>query len=315
MNTPPVVSVVITPSTVDDGDRLRQALEQLTAGDRRLRVLSKRAAPEIEIGCVSERHLAETVDRLHRDFAVNATLSRPRVLYREIITRDAQGEAKYAKQVSGRGQYAHVKIRVSPRLQGDGRIVENANVGGSIPGEYLAAVERGIVEALDDGVVAAHPIEDVRVEIFDGSYHDVDSTEAAFTTAARLAAQNAVRSADPVVMEPLLRVEVIVPPEFTVDVTNNLLARRGHALASETRGGTRLIRALVPAAEFFGYECDLRERTFGRGSYTAEFDCYVPLPARNDDERAAPVAVPRRPSPKPRDSAIALPEPDEEKPV
>lgn len=308
-----VVSISIHPQAADDAERLVRALERLTAEDTQLRVLSPRASSDIEIGCVSEHHLEVTVDRIAREFGVNAGVSRPRVLYREAITRAADGEARHAKQVSERGEYGHVKVRLSPQLSDSGRLIEHGIVGGAIPGEFMPAVEQGVRDALEDGVLAGHPVEDVRVEIVGGSYHDVDSSDVAFRAAASVALQNALRNAEPVLMEPVMRVEVVAPAESEGDVTKNLVARRGAVRETESRGETRIIRAIVPMAELFGYESDLRRRTRGRGSFTSEFEAYVPVvKAADDDDRESPVGVPRPPTPKPRISGIALPEPDDD---
>ena len=307
-----VVSISIHPQAADDAERLVRALEQLTSEDIQLRVLSPRASSDVEIGCVSEHHLEVTVDRIAREFGVNARVSRPRVLYREAITRAADGEKKHARQMSGHGEYGHVKVRIFPQPPGSGRIVVIEVFGGAIPSEFMSAVEQGVRDALDDGLVAGHPVEDVRIEIFDGSYHDVDSSNAAFKLAASLAMQNALRNAELVLMEPVMRVEVIAPAEFEDDVAKNLVARRGAVRETENRVETRIIRAIVPMAELFGYESDLRRRTRGRGSFTSEFEAYVPIEAADDDDRESPVGVPRPPTPKPRISGIALPEPDDD---
>ena len=311
MNTPPVISIVISPKTANDAERLAGALERLTAEDVRLCVSNTGAPSQVDLRGVSEQHLEQTIDRLKREFAVNASLSLPRVLYREGITRAADGEWKHARQVSGGGEYAHVKIRIAPRPPSSGRVVENTVVGGAIPGEFMAAVERGIREALDSGSGAGHPIEDVSVDVFGGSYHDQDSSEAAFAAAAHLAVQNAVRTAEPVLMEPVLRVVVVAPPEFASDVQASLVRRRGQLLPAEGGGEAQVIRALVPVAGLFAYDHELRHRTGGHATYTAEFETYVPVVRPDDKDDGAGIGVRRRPSPSPRDSAIALPEPDD----
>lgn len=297
----------------EDALKLGHAIEQLTSEDSALRVRSGQLPGQMVIGCVSEQHLETVVARLRRDFGVEASFGRPEVAYREAVTRPAEGNGKYATQTSSGGRYGHVKIRLYPGELGTGCVFENHISGGAIPAEFIAAVEEGIRDRLARGVVAGYPIVDVRVDLYDGSYHDVDSTDAAFRIAGSLAAEEAVRNAGPVLMEPVMRVVVVVPAESLADVIRNLASRRGRIDPPRECGDTRVIRALVPVADLFGYAHDLRVRTQGRGTFAMQFDSYVRLQAPGDDDRRdSLVGAPLEPAPRPRVSGIALPEPDED---
>ncbi len=306
-----LLSLTIDPATAEDAQRLAHALRQLTSEDSALSARTDGATGQVVIGCVSEQHLEIVVDRLKRDFDVCAAVGRPQVAYREALTRPAEGEAKCATQARGRGQYAHVKVRLHPALPGTGRIIENHVIGGAIPVRFIPAAEQGIRDGLDSGVLAGYPIHDVRIDLDDGSYHEVDSTDAAFRATASLAVREAARNADPVVLEPVMQVEVVVPPEYESDITTNLVSRRGRIQHREDRADARVVRALVPLAELFGYATDLAARTRGRGTSRVEFQEFLPVPAaEDDDDRASSVREPRRPAPGVRGSSVALPEPD-----
>ena len=310
--TPLLLSLAIDPKTPTDAQRLAHALQQLTAEDPELRVRTGHIAGAVVIGCGSEEHLATVVDRLGREFHVEASVGRPEIAYREALTRPADGEAKYACQTRGRGEYGHVKIRLYPGRSGTGYVFENHLYGGVIPAEFIEPIKEGVQDALTRGVVAGYPINDVRVELYDASYHDADSTDGAFRMAGSLAVENAARKADPIVLEPVMHVEAVVPAEYLADVMNSLLLRRGQIRSREDCGDTHIIRALVPLAGLFGYGIDLRSRTRGRGTCAMQFEEYVPLQAADDDDdcQDAMVGARLKPAPTLRDSGIALSEPD-----
>jgi elongation factor G len=283
----PVISLAIEPRTKADQEKLGQGLQKLMAEDPTFRVNTDQQTAQTIIRGMGELHLEIIVDRLKREFNVEATVGKPQVAYKETLTRAADGEMKYAKQTGGRGQYGHAKIHLYPGEPGTGYIFENKIVGGAIPKEYIKPVDEGIKEALTRGVLAGYPIDDVRVELYDGSYHDVDSSEMAFKIAGSMAFQDAAKKARPVLLEPVMRVEVVVPKEHLGDVMGNLSSRRGHIQAQEDRGGTQIIQARVPLSEMFGYATDLRSRTQGRATYSMHFDRYEPAPANVSEEVVA----------------------------
>jgi elongation factor G len=244
---------------------------------------------EVVIAGMGELHLEIIVDRLKREFNVEASVGRPQVAYKETLTRPADGEMRYAKQTGGRGQFAEVKIRVYPGDPGTGYVFENEISGGSIPREYIKPVDEGIKEALTRGVLAGYPIDDVRVELYDGKHHEVDSSEMAFKIAGSMAFQDAAKKAKPVLLEPMMRVEVVVPKEHMGDVMGNLSSRRGQIQSQEDRGGTQIINARVPLSEMFGYATDLRSRTQGRATYSMHFDRYEQAPNNVSEEVVARV--------------------------
>ena len=307
--------LALDPKTHVDAQRLAHGLEQLMAEDSALHVETEQGAGPVIIGAVGELQLEIIIDRLRREFNVEAFVGRLQVAYKEAFTRPADGEMRYAKQASDRGQYGHVKIHLFPGEPGTGYVFENKIIGGAIPKQYITSIDEGIRQALRAGVLAGHPIDDVRVELYDGSYHDVDSSEMAFRIAGSMAFHDAARKAGPVVIEPMMRVEVVAPQEYMSDVMGNLASRRGHIQSLVDRGGAQVLSARVPLAKMFGYANDLRLRTRGRGSYTMQLEEYRPVEAdsRNDD-RDSNVTAPRRPAPTLRDSRIALPEPDEDNP-
>jgi elongation factor G len=285
----PVISLSIEPKTKVDQEKLGQGLGKLMAEDPTFRVKTDVQTGEVVISGMGELHLEIIVDRLKREFNVEASVGRPQVAYKETLTRPADGEMKYAKQTGGRGQYGHAKIHVYPGEPGTGYIFENKVSGGSIPKEFIKPVDEGIKEALTRGVIAGYPIDDVRVQLYDGSYHDVDSSEMAFKIAGSMAFQDAAKKAKPVLLEPVMRVEVVVPKEHLGDVMGNLSSRRGHIQSQEDRGGTQIINARVPLSEMFGYATDLRSRTQGRATYSMHFDRYEPAPGHVSDEVVARV--------------------------
>jgi elongation factor G len=238
---------------------------------------------------MGELHLEIIVDRLKREFSVEASVGAPQVAYKETITRPAEGEGKWIKQSGGRGQYGHAKIRIIPRKPGEGYEFVNEVIGGSIPKEFIKPIDMGIREAMTTGVLAGYPMDDVKVELYDGSYHDVDSNEMSFKFAGSMAFKDGAKKAHPVLMEPVMRVEVVVPEEYMGDVIGDVTKRRGHIQSMETRGGSQVINARVPLAQMFGYATDIRSRTQGRGSYSMHFDRYEPAPASVSQEVIAKV--------------------------
>ena len=283
----PVISLAIEPKTKSDQEKLGQGLSKLMAEDPTFRVNTDQQTGQTIIRGMGELHLEIIVDRLKREFSVEAMVGKPQVAYKETLTRPADGEMKYAKQTGGRGQYGHAKIHVYPGEPGTGYIFENEVVGGAIPKEFIKPIDEGIKEALTRGVLAGYPIDDVRVELYDGSYHDVDSSEMAFKIAGSMAFQDAAKKARPVLLEPIMRVEVTVPKEHMGDVMGNLSSRRGQIQSQEDRGGTQIVAARVPLSEMFGYATDLRSRTQGRASYSMHFDRYEPAPQNVSDEVVA----------------------------
>jgi elongation factor G len=237
---------------------------------------------------MGELHLEILVDRLKREFSVEANVGKPQVAYKETIRREARAEGRYIKQTGGRGQYGHCKIDVGP-APGQNFVFENAITGGVIPKEYIKPVEEGIKEAMDRGVLAGYPMVDVKVRLWDGSYHEVDSSEMAFKIAGSLAFQEAARKADPVLLEPIMKVEVVTPDDYTGAVTGDLSSRRGHLEGQISRGGTQIITALVPLSNMFGYSTDLRSRTQGRATYTMHFERYAEAPRSVSEEVVAKV--------------------------
>jgi elongation factor G len=285
----PVISLAIEPKTKADQEKLGAGLQKLMAEDPTFRVKTDPATGEVVISGMGELHLEIIVDRLKREFNVEASVGRPQVAYKETITRPADGEEKYAKQTGGRGQYGHVKIHVYPGEPGSGYVFENEITGGAIPKEYIKPVEEGIREALTRGVLAGYPVDDVRVELYDGSYHEVDSSEMAFKIAGSIAFQSAAKKAKPVLLEPVMRVEVVVPKEYMGDVMGHLASKRGHIQSQEERGGSQIVNARVPLSEMFGYATDLRSRTQGRATYSMHFDRYEPAPQNVSEEVVARV--------------------------
>jgi elongation factor G len=283
----PVISLAIEPKTKSDQEKLGVGLQKLRAEDPTFHVQTDPATGQVIIAGMGELHLEILVDRLKREFNVEATVGKPQVAYKETLTRPADGECKYAKQTGGRGQYGHCKIHLYPGEPGTGYIFENETVGGSIPKEFIKPIDEGIKEALTRGVLAGYPIDDVRIELYDGSYHDVDSSEMAFKIAGSMAFQDAAKRARPVLLEPIMRVEVVVPKEHMGDVMGNLSSRRGQIQSQEDRGGTQIINARVPLSEMFGYSTDLRSRTQGRATYSMHFDRYEQAPQNVSEEIVA----------------------------
>ncbi len=276
----PVISQAIEPKTKADQDKLGLALQRLAEEDPTFRVRTDEETGQTIISGMGELHLEIIVDRLRREFKVEANVGKPQVAYRETIRKKVQREGKFIRQTGGRGQYGHVWLELEPLPPGTGFEFVNRIVGGVVPKEYIPAVEAGVREAMQNGVLAGYPVVDVRVSLYDGSYHEVDSSEMAFKIAASQAFKEGARAADPVLLEPIMKVEVVTPQEFMGDVMGDLNARRGHIEGMELRGNAQVIRALVPLAEMFGYATDLRSMTQGRASYTMHFSHYSEVPAQ-----------------------------------
>ncbi len=285
----PVISLAIEPKTKADQEKLGLGLSKLMAEDPTFRVKTDVDTGQVVIAGMGELHLEIIVDRLKREFNVEATVGKPQVAYKETITKASEGDGRYIKQTGGRGQYGHAKIRLIPRKPGEGYLFENKIVGGTIPREFIKPIDQGIQEALTTGVLAGYPIDDVLIELYDGSYHDVDSNEMAFKIAGSMAFKDAASKAHPVLLEPVMRVEVTVPEEHMGDVIGDLTSRRGHIQSMDARGGTQIINSRVPLSEMFGYATDLRSRTQGRGAYSMHFDRYEQAPAAVSQEVIARV--------------------------
>ncbi len=273
----PVISVAIEPKTTADQDKMSEALHKLSEEDPTFRVHSDEETGQTIISGMGELHLEILVDRMLREFRVQARVGKPQVAYREAITRTVEkAECRYVKQTGGRGQYGHVVLKVSPGEAGSGIIFENGIIGGSIPKEYIPAVEKGVREAAEAGVLAGYPVVDVAVKLLDGSYHEVDSNEMAFKVAGSLAFKEGIHKGGPVLQEPVMKVEVLTPEEFMGEIIGQLNARRGEIQSTEVRpGNAQSVLAMVPLAEMFGYATDLRSATQGRGVFTMEFDHYA----------------------------------------
>ena len=285
----PVISIAIEPKTKADQERLGLSLQKLAMEDPSFRVKSDEETGQTLISGMGELHLEIIVDRLMREFKVEATVGRPQVAYRETVTRTAKQEGRYIRQTGGRGQYGHVWLTVGPNEKGKGFEFVNKIVGGVVPKEYIPAVEKGVREASETGVVAGYPVVDVKVTLIDGSYHDVDSSEMAFKIAGSMAFKAACGAAAPVLLEPIMSVEVVTPEEFMGDVIGDLSSRRGRIQKIEARGNTQVIASHVPLALMFGYATDLRSKTQGRATYTMQFDHYEPAPLSVSEEVVAKV--------------------------
>jgi elongation factor G len=275
----PVMAVAIEPKTKADADKLSVSLHKMSQEDPTFRVSIDEETGQTIIAGMGELHLEILVDRLAREFQVAANVARPQVAYKESIRRPAEGEGKFIRQSGGRGQYGHVKLRLAPLPRGEGFVFENAVVGGVIPKEYIPAVQAGVVEAMQHGIVAGYPVVDVKVSVYDGSYHEVDSSELAFKIAASMAFKDIAKKADPGILEPVMNVEVVVPNEYMGDVIGDLNSRRGKVRGLEERAGAKVILARVPLAEMFGYATDLRSRTQGRATFTMQVAFYDEVPA------------------------------------
>jgi elongation factor G len=276
----PVISVAIEPRTKADQDKLAVALQRISEEDPTFRVRTDEETGQNIIAGMGELHLEIIVDRLTREFKVDANVGKPQVAYREAIRRPAHGTGRFVRQTGGKGQYGHVEIEVEPLARGAGVEFVDRITQGRIPREFVPAVERGVRNAVTTGVVAGYPVVDLRVTLVDGSYHPVDSSEQSFEIAGSLAIKDALRRADAYLLEPIMKVDVVMPQEYLGDVIGDLTARRGHILGMEGRGTSQSVKAFVPLAEMFGYATDLRSLTSGRATYTMQFDHYEELPAQ-----------------------------------
>jgi len=275
----PVIDVAIEPKSKAAQEKMGTALQKLAEEDPTFRVRTDEETGQTIIGGMGELHLEIIVDRLLREFKVEANVGAPQVAYRETITKPVDVEYKYSKQSGGRGQYGHVKLRVTPQEPGAGYIFENKTVGGSVPKEYVGPTDMGIQGAMQAGVVAGYPVVDVAVELYDGSYHEVDSSEMAFKMAGSMAMKEALKKGDSVLLEPYFKVEVVTPEEYMGDVMGGLNSKRGLIQGMEARAGAQVINAFVPLSEMFGYSTELRSTTQGRATYTMIFDHYEQVPA------------------------------------
>ena len=282
----PVISVAIEPKTKADQDKMGIALQKLAEEDPSFRVKSDTETGQTIISGMGELHLDIIVDRLMREFKVDANVGKPQVAYRETIRGTSDQDSKFIRQSGGKGQYGHVKIRIAPAEENAGFVFENKIVGGAIPKEYIEPARKGMEEALEGGILAGFPMIDVKVELYDGSYHDVDSSEMAFKIAGSMAIKEGVRKAKPCILEPMMKVEIEVPEENTGDIIGDISSRRGRVEGMEIIEGTGIqkINAIVPLGEMFGYATDIRSKTQGRGTFSMEFKCYEQVPANIEKE-------------------------------
>ena len=283
----PVISVAIEPKTKADQEKMGMALGKLAQEDPTFRIHTDQDTGQTIISGMGELHLEIIVDRMQREFSVGANVGKPQVSFKETIRKAAEAEGRYVRQTGGRGQYGHVKISIEPAESESGLEFVNAIVGGSIPREFIKPVEQGITEAMTAGILAGYEMRDLKVTLFDGSYHDVDSSEIAFKIAGSMALKEACRKASPALLEPVMQVEVVIPEEYLGDVIGDLNSRRGHVEGMETRQGTQIVRAMVPLATMFGYATDLRSMTQGRATHTMHFGQYAEVPSQIADEIVA----------------------------
>ena len=286
----PVIAVAIEPKTRADEEKLGVSLSRLALEDPTFRVTSEEETSQTLIHGMGELHLEIIVDRLLREFKVEANVGKPQVAYRETIRKKGEAQGKFVRQTGGRGQYGDVYIEVEPNEPGAGFLFENKIVGGAVPREYVPAVEKGVKEAMETGVLAGYPMVDIKVQLTDGSYHEVDSSEMAFKIAGSMGFKEAVRRAKPVLLEPVMDVEVVTPEEYMGAIVGDLNSRRGRILSMEARGSSQVIRANVPLGQMFGYATEMRSMTQGRATYTMQFARYEEVPAAIAEEIMAKVA-------------------------
>jgi len=290
MNFPePVIAVSIEPKTKADQEKLGMALGKLMQEDPTFRVHTDKDTGQTLISGMGELHLEIITDRLVREFNVGANVGKPQVAYRETITQEAEGEGRYVRQTGGRGQFGHAKIRMRPTTEAD-YVFNNKIVGGVIPKEFIKPIDQGIKEALETGPLAGFPCVGVEVDLFDGSYHDVDSSEIAFKIAGSMAFQDACKRARPVLMEPIMAVEVVTPEEYMGEIIGDITSRRGRIHSMEGRGNAQVITCKVPLSEMFGYATDLRSLSQGRANYTMQFASYEQAPKNVSEEVVAKAA-------------------------
>lgn len=280
----PVISLSVEPKSKADQDKMGQALAKLQEEDPTFRAHTDQETGQTIIAGMGELHLDILVDRMRREFNVEANVGAPQVSYRETFRQSAKVEGKFVRQSGGRGQFGHVWIEFSPNEEGAGFEFENGIVGGVVPREYIPAVEAGLRDSLDNGVIAGYPLIDIKARLFDGSYHDVDSNEMAFKVAASMALKNAISKVNPVLLEPIMRVEVVIPEEYMGDIMGDITSRRGRVEGMDARGNAQVVRAMVPLAEMFGYATSLRSNTQGRGVFSMHFDHYEEVPKSISEE-------------------------------
>jgi elongation factor G len=273
-----VISVAVEPRTISDQEKMGVALGKLAREDPSFRVHTDEESGQTIISGMGELHLDIIVERMKREFGVAANIGKPQVAFRETIRKTVEQEGKFVRQTGGRGMYGHVWLKLEPLPGGSGFEFENAIVGGVVPREYIGAIDKGVREQLENGVIAGYPLVDIKVTLFDGSYHDVDSNEMAFKLAGSLALREGVQQADAVLLEPIMKVEVVTPEDYMGDVMGDLNRRRGIVGGMEDSVSGKIIRASVPLAEMFGYSTDLRSATQGRATYSMEFEKYDQAP-------------------------------------
>ncbi|MDN6597283.1 MAG: elongation factor G, partial [Lentilactobacillus parabuchneri] len=274
----PVIQVAVEPKTKADQDKMNVALQKLSEEDPTFKATTNPETGETLIAGMGELHLDIIIDRMKREFNVEATVGAPQVSYREAFTKTTKAQGKFIRQSGGKGQYGDVWIEFTPNEEGKGFEFEDAIVGGVVPREYIPAVEQGLKESLANGVLAGYPLIDLKAKLYDGSYHEVDSSEAAFKVAASIALRNAAKTAAPVILEPIMKVDINVPEEYMGDIMGQVTARRGRVDGMESRSGAEVIHSFVPLAEMFGYATTLRSASQGRGTFTMTFDHYEPVP-------------------------------------
>jgi elongation factor G len=283
----PVISVAVEPKTKADQERMGMALARLAEEDPTFKVHTDAETGQTIISGMGDLHLEIIIDRLLREFKVSCNVGNPQVAYRETIRKPVKAEGKFIRQTGGHGQYGHCWLELLPQEAGAGFVFENKVVGGAIPKEYITPIENGVKEAMETGVLAGYPMVDIKVVVYDGTFHDVDSSEMAFKIAGSIGFKAGAQKAGPVILEPYMKVEVIVPEEYMGDVIGDLNSRRGHIEGMEARSGAQAIQAFAPLAEMFGYATDLRSKTQGRGNYTMEFDHYDEVPRSISEAIAA----------------------------
>tara|TARA_B100001765_G_C19436325_1_gene307951 strand:- start:79 stop:954 length:876 start_codon:yes stop_codon:yes gene_type:complete len=274
----PVISIAVEPKTKVDQEKMGLALGKLAQEDPSFRVTTDEESNQTIISGMGELHLEIIVDRLKREFNVGANVGKPQVAYRETIKSMVEQEAKYIKQSGGRGQYGHVWLKIEPQDPGKGYEFINKIIGGKIPKEFIGPVDKGVKEQMENGVIGGYPVVDVKVTLYDGSFHDVDSSEVAFKVAGSMAFKEGAKKAKPILLEPVMKVEAVTPKDYLGDVTGDLNRRRGIVLGMEESVTGNIVRAEVPLAEMFGYATDLRSMSQGRATYTMEFEKYVEIP-------------------------------------
>ncbi|MFZ2645831.1 MAG: elongation factor G [Trichococcus flocculiformis] len=285
MNFPePVIEVAIEPNSKADQDKMGIALQKLSEEDPTFRASTNPETGQTIIAGMGELHLDIIVDRMRREFKVEATVGAPQVSYRETFRQSVQSEGKFVRQSGGKGQFGHVWVEFTPNEEGAGFAFENAIVGGVVPREYIPAVEAGLKDAMENGVLAGYPLVDVKAKLYDGSYHDVDSSETAFKVAASLALRNAAKKADPAILEPMMAVEITVPDDYLGDVMGHVSSRRGRIEGTEARGNAQIVKSSIPLSEMFGYATTLRSSTQGRGTFSMTFDHYEAVPKAVQEE-------------------------------